>query len=134
MISVQFFSQNLYFSSFHMHIILQELCVSKIQCMYMFIYLCMSKYLYKSINIDLPIHIYVCVYIYESESCSVVSDFLRPHGLYSSWSSPGQNSGLGSLSLLQVIFPTQGSNPGLPHCRQILYQLSHKGSPYINMN
>ena len=38
---------------------------------------------------------------------------------------------MGSLSLLQRIFPTQGSNPGLPHCRQILYQLSHKGSPRI---
>ena len=43
--------------------------------------------------------------------------------------SPGQNTGVGSLSLLQGIFPAQGSNPGLPHCRQILYQLSHKGSP-----
>jgi len=41
----------------------------------------------------------------------------------------GQNTGVGSLSLLQGVFPTQGSNPGLPHCRQILYQLSHKGSP-----
>ena len=40
-----------------------------------------------------------------------------------------QNAGVGSLSLLQGIFPTQGSNPGLPHCRKILYQLSHKGSP-----
>jgi len=37
----------------------------------------------------------------------------------------------GSLSLLQGIFPTQGLNPGLPHCRQILYQLSHKRSPRI---
>ena len=54
---------------------------------------------------------------------------LRPHGLYSPWSSPGQNTGVGSLSLLQRIFPTQGSNPGFLHCRQILYQLSHKGSP-----
>ena len=45
--------------------------------------------------------------------------------------SPGQNTGVGSLSLLQGIFPTQGSSPGLPHCRQILYQLSHKGSPRI---
>ena len=67
----------------------------------------------------------------ESESCSVVSDSSRPHGLYSPWNSPGQNTGMGSLSLLQGIFPTQGSNPGLPHCRQILYQLSHKGSPKI---
>ena len=65
----------------------------------------------------------------ESESCSVVSDSLRPYGLYSPWNSPGQNTGVGSLSLLQRIFPTQGSNPGLPHCGRILYQLSHKGSP-----
>ena len=49
----------------------------------------------------------------------------------SPWNSPGQNTGVGSLSLLQGIFPTQGSNPGLPHCRRILYQLSHKGSPRI---
>ena len=41
----------------------------------------------------------------------------------------GQNTGVGSLSLLQGIFPTQGSNPGLPHFGQILYQMSHKGSP-----
>ena len=57
----------------------------------------------------------------ESESLSVVSDSLWPHGLYSPWNSPGQNIGVGSLSLLQGIFPTQGSNPGLPHCRQILF-------------
>ena len=58
---------------------------------------------------------------------------LRPHGLYiySLWNSPGQNTGVGSLSLLKGIFPTQGSNPCLPHCRLILYQLSHKGSPRI---
>ena len=43
---------------------------------------------------------------------------------------PGQNAGVGSLSLLQEIFPTPGSSPSLPHCRQILYQLSHRGSPY----
>ena len=43
--------------------------------------------------------------------------------------SPGQNTGVGSLSLLQGIFPTQGSNPDLPHCRRILYQLSYLGSP-----
>ena len=48
---------------------------------------------------------------------------------YSPWDSPGQNTGLDSFSFLQGIFPTQGSNPGLPHCRWILYQLSHKGSP-----
>ena len=67
----------------------------------------------------------------KSESPSVMSDSLRPHGLYSPWNSLGQNTGVGSLSLLQRVFPTQGSNPGLPHCRWILNQLSHKGSPRI---
>ena len=52
-----------------------------------------------------------------------------PHGLYSPWNSPDQNTGVSSLSLLQGIFPAQGSNSGLPHYRRILYQLSHKGSP-----
>ena len=65
-----------------------------------------------------------------SKSCSAVSNSLWPHGLYSPWNSPGQNTGVGNLSLLQGIFPTQGSNPGLLHCRQILYQLSHKGRPH----
>ena len=66
-----------------------------------------------------------------SESRSVVSNSLRPHGLYRPWNFPGQNTGVGSLSLLQGIFPTQGLNPGLPHCRQILYQISHQASPRI---
>ena len=64
-----------------------------------------------------------------SENHSVVSDSLQPDVLYSPWNSLGQNTGVSSLSLLQGIFPTQGLNPGL-HCRQILYQLSHKGSPW----
>ena len=66
-----------------------------------------------------------------SESHSVMLYSLWPHGLYSPWNSPGQNAGVGSCSLLQGIFPTQGSNPGLQHCRQILYHLSHQGSPRI---
>ena len=53
------------------------------------------------------------------------------HGLYNPRNSPGQNTGVGSLSLLQGIFSTQGLNPGLPHCSWILYQLNHKGSPRI---
>ena len=65
------------------------------------------------------------------ESHSVMSDSLRPYRLYSPWNSPGQNTGVSSLSLLQGIFPTQGSNPGLLHCRQILYQLSYQGSPTL---
>ena len=67
----------------------------------------------------------------ESESCSVVSDFLWSHGLYSPWNSPGQNTGVGNFSLLQELFPIQWLNPGLLHCRQILCQLSHKASPKI---
>ena len=63
-----------------------------------------------------------------TESCSVRTDSLWLHGLYSPRNSPGQNTGVGSFSLLQGIFPTQGSNSGLSHCRRILYQLSHKGS------
>ena len=56
-----------------------------------------------------------------------MSNSLQPHGLYR-WNSPGQYTGVGSLSLLQGIFPTQGLNPGLPHCRWLLYQLSHRGA------
>ena len=66
-----------------------------------------------------------------SESCSVMSDSLWPHGLNRPWNSPDQNIGVGSRSLFQGIFPAQGSNPGLQHCRQILHQLSHKRSPRI---
>ena len=106
-----------------------------------------------------------------SASRSVVSHSLQPHGLYSPWNSPGQNTGvgsqfpspadlpnpgikpgssalqvdslpaeppgktkntgLGSHSLLQQILQTQGLNPGLLHCRRILYQLSHQGCPRI---
>ena len=73
---------------------------------------------------------YSATFLWKSESHSVVSNYLQPHGLYSPWNSPGQNTGMGSLSLLQGIFLTQGSKPGLLHCRQILYQLSHKGSPF----
>ena len=66
----------------------------------------------------------------ESGICSAVSDSLQTHGLQSPWDSPGQNTGVGSLSLLQGIFPTQKSNPALLYCR-ILYQLGHKGSPSL---
>ena len=108
----------------------------------------------------------------ESESFSVMSDSLWPHGLYSPCNSPDQNTGvgslsfsfpgdltnpgiqprsptlkadsspaepqgkprntgLGSLSRLQRIFPTQDSNRGLLHCRRILYQLSYQRSPSL---
>ena len=68
-----------------------------------------------------------------SLSCA---DSLRPHGLQPArllcpWNSSGKNTGVGCHALLQGIFPTQGSNPGLPHCRWILYYLSHQGNPRI---
>ena len=68
---------------------------------------------------------------HERASRSGVSDALWPHELYSPWDSLGQNTWSGYLFLPQGIFLTQGSNPGLPHCKRILYQLSHKGSPRI---
>ena len=67
---------------------------------------------------------------------SAVSDSSRHHGLQPArllcpWDSPGKNTGVGCHALLQGIFPTQRSNPGLPHCGRIFYQLSHQGSPRI---
>ena len=96
---------------------------------------CDSMILYKPSHFSSHfVHLFlnVCTYWaleWVSESYSVMSDSLRPHGLNSLWNSPGQDTGVGSFSLLQGIFPTQGSNPGLPHCRWSLYQLNHKGSP-----
>ena len=65
----------------------------------------------------------------EREIHSTVSSSLRPHGLYSPWNSPDQNTGVGSLPLLQQIFLAQDSNWGLLQCRQVLHQLSSEGSP-----
>ena len=67
-------------------------------------------------------------------SLSVVSDSLRPHGLkptrlLCAWDFPDKDTGVGCHFLLQGIFLIQGSNPGLLHCRQILYQPSYNGSP-----
>ena len=65
---------------------------------------------------------------------SVMSESLQPHGLQPArllcpWGLSRQNTGVGCHALLQGIFPTQGSNPDLPHCREILYHLSHQGRP-----
>ena len=62
-----------------------------------------------------------------AQSCLTLCDPCSP------WNSPGQNTGVGSLSLLQQLFPTQELNRGLLHCRQILYQLSYEGSPIIGI-
>ena len=70
-----------------------------------------------------------CVYVLVAQLCLT----LRPHGLWPTrllypWDSPGKNTGVRCHFLLQGIFLTQGSNPGLLHCRQIIYHLSHQGS------
>ena len=80
--------------------------------------------------------VFCCIWM-ESESESVKVEIaqswstLWPHRRYSPWNSPGQSTGVGSFSLLQGIFPIEGLNPSLMHCRQILSQLSRKGSPKI---
>ena len=88
-------------------------------------------------------HTQDCRYTW-GENRSVVSDSLRPHGLEPArllcpWDFPGKSTRVGCHFLLQRIFLTQGLNPGLPHCRQMLYlpggrcftwwQMSHQGSP-----
>ena len=62
-------------------------------------------------------------------SLSAMSDTLPGSSVHGN--SPGKNAGVGCHALLQGIFPTQGSNPGLPNFRWILYDLSHQGSPWI---
>ena len=66
-----------------------------------------------------------------SESCSVVSDSLWPHGLYCPWNSPGQSTRVDSCSFSRGIFLTQESNQGLLHWRRILYQLSYQGEAHL---
>ena len=63
-----------------------------------------------------------CPSLYDPVDCSLPGSSV--HG-----DSPGKNTGMGCHALLQGIFPTQGLNSGLPHCRQMLYPLSHKGTP-----
>ena len=75
------------------------------------------------------VHILFSIEVKVAQSCPTLCNNMD----YSPWNSPGQNTGVGSFSLLQGIFPTRGSNPGFPHCRWILYQLSHKGNPLFSM-
>ena len=104
---------------------LKHSCIlaSFLNCQYLFFY------------VSLPIIHRLCFFqlhwgIINNVRCSVMSNSLHPHGLKPvrdlyPWNSPGKNTGGGSHSLLQAIFPTQGWNPGVLHCRQILYHLSH---------
>ena len=89
--------------------------------------------LYNSVQVLFSIYInwiYIWNYICKWKWHSHVLFFVT-HGLYSPWNSLGQNTGVGRLSLLPGFFPSQGSKPGLLCCTQILYQLSHQGSPRI---
>ena len=75
-------------------------------------------------------------YVVKVKSFSRVRLFATPwtvaYRLLHPWDFPGTNTGVGCRFLLQEIFPTQGLNPGLPHCRQTLYHLSHQGSRKVN--
>ena len=89
------------------------------------------------LSIVFKLHHSIFLFIKWKWSRSVVSDSLRSHGLWSTkllcpWDFPGKNTGVGCHFLLQGIFLTQGSNPGLLHCRETLYPLSHQGYIYIH--
>ena len=83
-----------------------------------------------------PFNVLSCLHVQvKVKSVSRSVDSVWPHGLQPTrllraWDSPGKNTGVGYHGLLQGIFPTQGWNPGLLHCRRILYRLSHQGSPW----
>ena len=64
------------------------------------------------------------IFVLVTQLCPILCD---PTRLLCPWASPGKNTGVGCHSLLQGIFPTQGSNPGLLHCSQMLYCLNHQG-------
>ena len=102
----------------------------------MFALWCINNSLYTCINVTQNSEriclklwtVHLTEEVSESESRSAISDSLQPHGLYSPWNSPGQNTGVGNLSLFQGIFPIRKSNQGLLHRRWILYQLSYYGT------
>ena len=88
----------------------------------------LKKWKWQEVCYSLPACVCVCLL-----NCSVMSDYLWPHGLWPTrllcpWDSPGKNTGVGCHSPLQGIIPTQGSNLGLLHCRWILYCWSHQGA------
>ena len=96
------------------------MCVCVCVCVCLSVFLCLLSYLC----------LYLCIHRSKDwESLSHVHFFVTPWTIQSMEFSSGQKTRVGSRFLLQGIFPTQGSNPGLPHCRWILYQLSHKGAP-----
>ena len=79
----------------------------------------------------MPFLSFVLIFLQQMKVIQSCPTLFKPHRLYSVWNSPDQNIGVDSLSLIWGIFPAQGSNPGLPDCRRILYQLNHKGDRRI---
>ena len=72
-----------------------------------------------------PLKLFFCIIL------PYIPHELGPTRILRPWGFPGKSTGMGCHFLLQGIFPTQGSNPGLPHCRQLLYHLSHQGNPSL---
>ena len=104
---------------------------------YFCIYICVPLCVCVCVCVCVPEYVWLCMCIKKrlkkkkvkvkaAQLCLTLCD---PMDYTGPWNSPGQNTGMVSLSLLQGIFPTQGSNPGPLHCRRILYQLRHQGSP-----
>ena len=101
-------------------------------CVYEYIYIWVYIYIFLYIRVYIYINMYyIDIYSLVFVSHSVTSNSFWPYGLWSTrvlcpWDAAGKNIGMGCHSLLQRIFPTQGSNPILLHCRQIIYCLSYR--------
>ena len=92
----------------------------------------MVTLLWISLCICICMYVCICVCANVAQSCLTLCNPMDWSPLVlCPWDSPGKNTRVGCHALLQAIFLTQGSNPGLPHCGQILYHLSHQGSPSI---
>ena len=94
-----------------------------------------QQYIYTTSKFKIQYHLQLLktLMLHCAQSCPILCDLMdySPPDFSVHGDSPGKNTGVGCHALLQGIFSTQGSNPGLPHCRQILYQLSCKGSPTV---
>ena len=108
----------LHLNQHHLLVLFLQRCDTSYHVSDLLIWLSALLILFTDAYIKLPVY---NVTVKVAQSCPTLWD---PHGLHCPRNSPGQNAGMGNLSLLQGIFPTQGSNPGLPNCRWILYQLS----------
>ena len=130
---------SLFFLLLNITLFLLYLYLSKTSCRSLqipFLYLLLpifSSLIFIYIYIYIYICIYICVCVCVCVSFSVVSYSLQPHvlkptRLFCPWNSPGRSTEVGSHSLLQGIFLTQGPNPDILNCRQILYHLNHQGN------